>query len=927
MSNRLRVIRNLFPNSRPRPDDLAEGQIGINVAAETPQLFIKDALGGIVKIGPIHVGPTAPNAVPNVHPGNSLGESWLDTSGGGRVLKIWDSTAWVSISSGGPSGGDFVAKTGDQMGGTLANSAKGEWAFVGNSNLGVNESGLFCDSRGNYILALRDSASGAITATINSLGDAQFAAAQLTDLAGPDAAPLWVDASGVLVRGTGPGVGDYVAKTGDTMSGALVNITPTGWVFRAATDLGVNDSGLYATGDGNYIFSVRDKDGNITFDANSEAGLVQARSYLAMAEPDSWAYVFASKPGVNESGFFVNSDGDHVLSLRDGDGKIIFNADASTGLVEAQNYVSYVPEGWAFAAANDDGNVNISGLFSETDGSYTFALRRNDGTVMAQFDSRNGGGLLRGPLECNSLLVDGLIGIGVEVATLDSRGQLARSGAKLGDFVAKTGDQISGTLSSSAKDAWVFVGNSSPGVNESGLFCDAQGNYVLGLRDNSGDITVAINSFGDATLNALMLRDLADLDAAPLWVNKDGVVIRGTNPGVGDYVAKTGDTMSGALNSNVANGWIFRSATNLGVNDSGLFALGDGNVLFNLKDSTGDTSFDVSSENGWVQASQYISFSDKDNWAYFFASQPGVNDSGFFVDKDGDHFCALRAQDGSIVFAANAKEAIVQCAEYQALSEFGRWAYVFASIEGVNNSGFFVDDEGNHLMTLRDVDGDIVLDANTKTGEVLAKGVVALAESGRWAFRFASIPNVNESGFFVGPDGDHILSLRDNEGDIVFNADATTGIVQASNYVSYTSDNWAFAAAKDKDNLNISGLFSNADGSYTFSMRRGDGDVMAQIDSAFGNAVFSGTAQASQVVCRAIDEQWGFVATSVAGEVNASGLFATKGSFLFGLRNQAGVVTADIDGSSGHARFTSLEVGGVAVIPNSINFDLLPDAP
>lgn len=94
---------------------MADGQIAVNTAGSSPGLFIKDSGGAVVKIGPVHVGSTAPNSSPAVggSTGNSVGEIWLDTTGGNYAVKIWDGTAWRSED------GVFVNTTGDTMTGNL----------------------------------------------------------------------------------------------------------------------------------------------------------------------------------------------------------------------------------------------------------------------------------------------------------------------------------------------------------------------------------------------------------------------------------------------------------------------------------------------------------------------------------------------------------------------------------------------------------------------------------------------------------------------------------------------------------------------------------------------------------------------------------------------------------------------------------------
>jgi hypothetical protein len=87
----------------------------MNTNLVSPGLFLKDSNGDLVKVGPVHVGTTAPNATPGAggQAGNSKGEQWLDTSSSRYVFKIWDGTAWRTED------GEFVNSSGDTMTGAL----------------------------------------------------------------------------------------------------------------------------------------------------------------------------------------------------------------------------------------------------------------------------------------------------------------------------------------------------------------------------------------------------------------------------------------------------------------------------------------------------------------------------------------------------------------------------------------------------------------------------------------------------------------------------------------------------------------------------------------------------------------------------------------------------------------------------------------
>jgi hypothetical protein len=79
---------------------MAVGQLAINYEASSPGVYFKDSAGALVKAGPLHIGATAPNVSPAAGgaTGNTLGEFWLDTATASQyILKIWDGTAWRSI--------------------------------------------------------------------------------------------------------------------------------------------------------------------------------------------------------------------------------------------------------------------------------------------------------------------------------------------------------------------------------------------------------------------------------------------------------------------------------------------------------------------------------------------------------------------------------------------------------------------------------------------------------------------------------------------------------------------------------------------------------------------------------------------------------------------------------------------------------------
>jgi hypothetical protein len=101
MASILKHLRSSTANKRPTASGLADGQIAINTASGTPALFFKDSASNIVKVGPAHVGSTAPNTSPAGSAGNSTGELWVDNGLTTNGLKYYNGTAFVNLT---PSG-------------------------------------------------------------------------------------------------------------------------------------------------------------------------------------------------------------------------------------------------------------------------------------------------------------------------------------------------------------------------------------------------------------------------------------------------------------------------------------------------------------------------------------------------------------------------------------------------------------------------------------------------------------------------------------------------------------------------------------------------------------------------------------------------------------------------------------------------------
>ena len=106
MASTVKHLRSSTASKRPTASGLAEGQLAINTASGTPGLFLKDSAGTVVKVGPVHVGASAPNATPAGSAGNSTGELWVNNSATIHGLNYYTGSAFVNLT---PSGTATVA--------------------------------------------------------------------------------------------------------------------------------------------------------------------------------------------------------------------------------------------------------------------------------------------------------------------------------------------------------------------------------------------------------------------------------------------------------------------------------------------------------------------------------------------------------------------------------------------------------------------------------------------------------------------------------------------------------------------------------------------------------------------------------------------------------------------------------------------------
>ena len=275
-------LRSSSAHKRPIAEVLSAGQIAINTNQASPGLFFKDSNGDLVKVGPVHIGTSAPNSSPATtaadalvsgtvyqiltlgntdftavgasantvgvvftatgagtgtgtvsgQQGNEKGEQWLDTTGGAYDLKIYDGSAWRSQA------GEFVNVTGDTMTGDLVmNNAN--LVFEGATADDFETTLTVTDPTADRTIALPNVSgtvvttgdTGTVTSTMIVDGtivnaDVNASAAIAGTKIDPDFGSQTIETTGVFSAAGGSAGSPSITFTGDTNTG----------IYRPGTD-------------------------------------------------------------------------------------------------------------------------------------------------------------------------------------------------------------------------------------------------------------------------------------------------------------------------------------------------------------------------------------------------------------------------------------------------------------------------------------------------------------------------------------------------------------------------------------------------------------------------------------------------------------------------------------------------------------------
>jgi hypothetical protein len=264
----LQHLRSSTADKRPTPAAMSDGQLALNTNLVSPGLFFKDSNGDSVKVGPVHVGTTAPNVTPGAggQAGNSKGEQWLDTSSSRYVFKIWDGTAWRSED------GEFVNTSGDTMTGALgiiAGTAAAPGVFFsGDANSGLYSPGadqLAVATNGTQRLTVDTAATTSTLPVVHPLGAVGTPSITFT---GDLNTGIWSPAADTVAASTAGSERLRITSAGLVGIGTISPASPLHILNSSAgTANGIELSNF--TGDSSYVKSGRGLTLAADFDSNS----------------------------------------------------------------------------------------------------------------------------------------------------------------------------------------------------------------------------------------------------------------------------------------------------------------------------------------------------------------------------------------------------------------------------------------------------------------------------------------------------------------------------------------------------------------------------------------------------------------------------------------------------------------------------------
>jgi hypothetical protein len=616
MASTHKSLRSGTANKRPTTS-IADGQIALNTNAASPGLYFKDSTGAsIIKIGPVHVGTTAPNVAPAGSSGNSTGEAWLDTSLTPNGWKVWTGAAWVNAT---PVGSATVQ-------GLLELATDAETQAGSDTARAVTPAGL--QSKVSDSTSTTSSTTIASSTAVKSAYD--LANAALPKSGGTVTGNLEIGTSGSLT---------FEGATADAFETTLAVVDPT--ADRTITLPNVTGT-VVTTGDTGTVTSTMILDGTIlNADVNASAaiagtkispdfgsqnavttGTSTAASFIPTSStvPTNGVYLpAANNVAISTNGtgrLFIDSSGRVLVGTSTSRtvGDIAHNiqlegASGNTGISIVNNYSTLAdPSAYITLARSRSSTVGGSGLVSSGDYLGLLDFTGNDGSSF-KVAARIGA------------FVDGTPGAS------DMPGRLVFSTTADGasnptERLRITSAGLVGVGTASPRSLLSFGTADTSGTNGINLY-DNGGNYRTGIGATSSYLRLYTPSDGSLQLGRLSTSDGSTfLEAAR--IDSSGRLLVGTSTSRGNLFNGTGNDTNFQLEGTTYGGSSASFIRNSNTSGQSYLVLGKtrgtavgGTTVVNASDSLGTISFQGSDGTELVEAASITTLVD---------GTPGAND-------------------------------------------------------------------------------------------------------------------------------------------------------------------------------------------------------------------------------------------------------------------------------------------------------------
>ena len=452
MASTHKSLRSSTADKRPTTS-IADGQIALNTNSTSPGLFFKDSTGAtIIKVGPVHVGTTAPNVTPAAggSSGNSTGEVWLDTSLTPPGVKIWSGGAWTNAT---PAGSTTVQ-------GLLELATNAETQAGADTARAITPAGL--QSK------VSDSTSTTSSTTI---------------------------ASSTAVKSAYDLAGAALPKSGGTVTGTVTFGTTGVLAFEGSTDDGFETAFAVTDPTADRTITFPDATGNAVVDTAGQT----VQFGLGAAATPSLTFTGDTNTGIYSPG------ADQVAVATNGTGRLFVDASGNVAIIQSPVTTPSYTKSFNVSSlnasialrANSSGTYSDQGIFFAVDG-VNYSQINNEGVGQLVF--RTGSGLS----ERLRITSAGLVGIGTSspAGTINVQGSTGAPSttydtANIANFDAGT-IQLALGIDNSAPFGAYLQGRATNDTSRVISLNPAGGNVGIGTTSPGFTLDVA----GDARIGA-----------------------------------------------------------------------------------------------------------------------------------------------------------------------------------------------------------------------------------------------------------------------------------------------------------------------------------------------------------------------------------------------------------------------------------------